>query len=122
MESSEPGVRLAATFVLTGLLVPSELVAPMFQGLQIMRESSTYQAILAEGRDEGRKEGRKEGRNEGRIETFQKMILRQGEIRFGPPDAATQQAVTSITNADRLERMSERVVTAATWEEVLATT
>jgi hypothetical protein len=81
----------------------------MFQGLQIMRESSTYQAILDEGRDEGR------------ITTLQKMLLAQGEIRFGPPDEATQNAIKSIANGDRLERMGKRLMTATTWAEVLTT-
>ena len=96
---------LAATYILTGLRMPSELVAPIFQGLQIMRESSTYQAIL----------------DEGRVTALQKMILNQGRIRLGPPDEATQNAVNSITNGDRLERLGERLMTATTWAEVLAT-
>lgn len=96
---------LAATYVLIGLRMPAELAAPMFQGLQLMRESSTYQLIL----------------DEGRVAALQKVILRLGRIRFGPPDEAMLNAVNSITNGDRLERMSDRVLTAATWQELLAT-
>src|SRR5207245_1405725 len=64
---------LAATYVLTGLLIPGELIAPLFQGLQIMRESSSYQLIL----------------DEGRVEELQETILRHGGTRFGPPSEAT---------------------------------
>jgi predicted transposase YdaD len=96
---------LAATYVLTGLRMPSELVAPLFQGLQIMRESSTYQAIL----------------DEGRVAGLQRMLLSQGSIRLGSPDEATKNAVKSITDGDRLERMGNRLMTATTWAEVLAT-
>ena len=77
----------------------------MFQGLQLMRESSTYQLIL----------------DEGHIEELQKTILRQGRIRFGAADESTQNAVNSISDGDRLRRMTERLLTASTWTEVLAT-
>ncbi|MBI1917594.1 MAG: hypothetical protein HYS12_23110 [Planctomycetes bacterium] len=106
-EATPPEARklLAATYVLTGLRMPAELAAPIFQGLQIMRESSTYQLIL----------------DEGRIDELQKTVLRQGRIRFGAADETTQNAVNSISDGDRLRRMTERLLTASTWAEVLAT-
>ena len=56
-----------------------------------MRESSTYQAIL----------------NEGRVEALQKMLLRQGRHRFGSASKAVQAEIAAITNVERLERMTE---------------
>jgi predicted transposase YdaD len=100
---------LTATFVLTGLRVSRETSIRLFQGVGAMRESTTYQFILDEGRAEGRAEG------------VRNTLLRQGHKRFGPADAATQEALARITDLGRLERMSERLLDVATWEELLAT-
>jgi predicted transposase YdaD len=43
-----------ATYILMGLRYPTELVDRLLQGVQNMKESTTYQAILQEGRIEGR--------------------------------------------------------------------
>jgi predicted transposase YdaD len=46
--------RLAtATYVFTGMKVPRDMAKAMFLGVQGMQDSSTYQAILDEGREEG---------------------------------------------------------------------
>ena len=44
-----------------------------------MRESSTIQAFI----EEGRRKGLEEGLEEGRAGEARKIILRQGRIRFG---------------------------------------
>ena len=78
-----------------------------------MRESSVYQAILAEGREEGRQEGRQEGlteglaqglsqglnqglsqglsqgRTEGRTEEALRLVLRQLRRRLGLVEPGT---------------------------------
>ena len=46
--------------------------------MDVMRESSVYQGILNEGREEGR------------VDALQKTLLRLGRKRFGEPDAATR--------------------------------
>ena len=48
-------------------------------------------------------------------------MLRLGRKRFGEPDEATQTALRSITDLERLERMSERLLDVAGWEELLQT-
>ena len=70
-----------------------------------MRESSTYQAIL----------------DEGRIEEAQKMILLQGGERFGTPREAINAVLTTITDLERLHRMGVRIFRVSTWDELLAT-
>jgi predicted transposase YdaD len=81
-----------------------------------MRESVTYQAILAEGREEGREEGLELGRLEGE----RRLLLRIGERRFGRPDARTKRALARITDRERLERLGERIFEATTWQDLLA--
>jgi predicted transposase YdaD len=81
------------------------------QGIQTMRESSTYQAILREGRQEGRVEGE------------QKLLLRQGTKRFGNPNATTVAAIEAVRDIDRLENLGERILDPGIrdWDELLRT-
>jgi hypothetical protein len=82
---------------------------PDIQGVRSMRESSAYQAILDEGRDEGR------------IEEAQEMILLQGSDKFGSPSDAITAALKTITDLERLHRMGRRVLIVSSWDELLAT-
>jgi len=74
--------------------------------------SSTYQAILAEGRAKAIQEGRVEG---GRS-----FVLRLGSKRFGPPDAAMRARLDAITSTEQLERLAGRLLEVETWSELLA--
>lgn len=78
-----------------------------------MRESSTYQGILEEGRIEGRLQGRLDG--------VRSTLLQQGRVKFGRPTKATTAALEAITDIRRLQRMSERPLSASSWQELLAT-
>lgn len=69
-----------------------------------MRESSTYQAIL----------------NEGREEAARAMVLRLGRRHLGEP---AEQVLTTIENLQpkaRLEQMFDKILDVKTWEELLA--
>jgi len=103
---------LTAAFVLTGLRVPTAEALQLFQGVRAMRDSSTYQYILDEGRAEGLADGE---RREAR-----KIVLRQGRLLFGAPTAADEAALQAITDLERLERISEHVLSAAGWQDLLA--
>jgi predicted transposase YdaD len=75
-----------------------------------MQESTTYQAILKEGRQEGLVEGGNEGLIEGRITGEQRLLVRQGTKRFGEPDATTLAAIEAIRDIERLEALGLRIV------------
>lgn len=62
---------LVAGYILLGMRYDKNDIRPLFQGLQQMRESSTFQAILDEGRAEGA------------VETRQDDLLSLLEDRFG---------------------------------------
>ena len=125
--NAEPAPRAAklwtAAYWLMGLRFSDELVAPLLEGVQNMRESSTYQATLREGREEGLMEGRNEGLIQGRIGEAQRMLLMLGEDRFGEPDEATRGAVEAIHDVERLERMTKRVLDTGIqdWDGLLIT-
>jgi predicted transposase YdaD len=94
-----------------GLRHSNEIAFQLLEGVQNMRGSTIYQAVLQEGRDEGRA-----------IEA-QRLLLRQGGSRFGTPHDTTQQTVESIQDLDRMERMSDREVDMSIneWTDLLNT-
>jgi predicted transposase YdaD len=121
---AEAGALWTATYVLMGLRYPRELTATLLRGVRAMKESVTYQAILEEGREVGlelgREIGREEGREEGRVQEARALLLRLGERRFGPPSAEVQAAVAAVATVERLEALSEQLLDAESWEELLA--
>jgi predicted transposase YdaD len=90
-----------------------ELVSQLLEGVANMHESTTYQAIL--------REGRKEGLIEGRITGEQQILIRQGTKRFGKPDAAILAAIKAIRDVERLETLGERIIDRAVndWDSLL---
>lgn len=105
----EAAMLLSATYVLSGLRVARETAEQLFQGVRAMKESTTYQAILDEGRQEGQRKG------------VQQTLLRQGRHKFGAPSDAITATLTAITDLDRLERMADQLLVVSSWDELLAT-
>jgi predicted transposase YdaD len=97
---------LTATYVLAGLRVTPEVAERLFQGVRAMKESSTYQAILAEGR----------------TKALQETLLRLGRQRFhNSPSEAVQTTIQAITDEGQLERMTDRLLIVSSWQELLET-
>jgi predicted transposase YdaD len=116
-----------ATRILLGLRYDEEFAQVVLQGVRGMRESVTYQAIVAEGRAEGLAEGRVEGLAEGlakgRLEGARRVLLRLGEKKFhSAPDATVRAAVEAINDEERLEQLTDNVLRVASWEELLKET
>ncbi len=61
------------------------------------------------------------GRVEGMIQDRHRVLLQLGRKTLGPPDAATEAAVRAIRDFDRLERLTDAVLTTSSWQEFLAT-
>jgi predicted transposase YdaD len=125
--NAEPGPRAAklwtATYLLMGLCYSEDFVSQLLEGVAHMQESTTYQAILNEGRQEGLIEGRQEGLVEGRITGERQILIRLGAKRFGPPDGATLAAIEAIRSVERLEALGERILDpeARDWNDLLRT-
>jgi predicted transposase YdaD len=105
----------AAAYILLGLRYSPALSAQLFRGVMTMRESSTYQAIL----EEGRVEGRQEGRTEGAVAEARRLLHLLGADAFGPPDAHATVAIDGINDLTRLEELVKRVRVAGSWQELL---
>jgi len=112
-----------ATYLLMGLRYSEEMAMHLLEGVASMQESTTYQAILREGREAGRNEGLNEGLIEGRVREAQRLLLLLGESRFGAPGEPDRSAVEAIQDLERLERLTKRVLDAniAVWEALLST-
>ena len=83
--------------------------------------SSFERQAMEEGLAKGLAKGREEGREEGQAEALQKTVLRLGKLRIGKPSKQTVRALEAITDIDRLERLTERILQAASWQELLDT-
>jgi hypothetical protein len=64
------------------------------EGVQNMKESTTYQAIL----------------RVGRVSEAQWLLLLQGEIRFGSPDEKIFGDIDAIRDIEHLESLSRRAI------------
>jgi hypothetical protein len=77
-----------------------------------IRDSSFYQVLL--------KEGSEIEMRLGRIEAAKSIIIRLGLIGFGPLPKATRAAVEATDDLRRLERLCIRILTATSWDDLLA--
>ena len=76
-----------------------------------LEESSLYQQLI----QRGAVRGHEEGIIAGAIRT----LLRIGSDRFGEPDEATRQAIESLRDPQRIDRLISRFVSANSWAELL---
>jgi len=102
-----------ATKVLLGLRYAAEFVEQLLQGVRAMKESTTYQAIKAEGREEGREEGR--------LEEVREDIRRLGERKFQSSlPTHVQTTLESISDLEQLQQLLERILDVDSWDKLLA--
>jgi predicted transposase YdaD len=97
---------LTGAYVLAGLRMTRDEARQLFRRVQAVRESTTYQAIL----------------DEGRVEEAQRILLKllQGSDALGPLPPKVEAAVKEVTDLDRLERMCEKVRHVKSWKQLLA--
>jgi predicted transposase YdaD len=112
ISNTEAGTLWVATYVLMGLRYAPILVDQLLKGVRGMKESATYQAILAEGRTEGELIGEVKGEL--------KLLLKLGILRFGQPDATTVATLSAITSSNRIEQLGVRLLEVESWTELLA--
>jgi predicted transposase YdaD len=93
---------MTAAFVLSGLRITKEEAFQLFRGAKAMQESTTYQAIL----------------EEGRVDHARKMVLRLGTRQFGPPQESVKAQLAAIANVQRLDEMVDKVPSVSSWEKL----
>src|SRR5436309_247206 len=85
------------------LLYNSALIQTLLQGVVTMKESVTYQAII----------------EEGEAREARKILLLQGRSRFGEPSSEAVAALDGVTDVQKLEELSVRLLQATSWQELL---
>ncbi len=105
---------LTDAYVLTGLRQPPGKALQLFRGIPGMKESSTYQAIL--------EEGRQKGHQAGVVEEAARSLLIVGVHRFGEPDAAARRRIESERSVARVEMWLDNLLLVESWAELLALT
>jgi hypothetical protein len=106
------GELWTATRVLMGLRHSQDLIDVLLRGVQGMKDSVTYQAIVAEGVAEGV--------IKGRAEEARRFLKAQGKDKFGQPDEQTREAIDAIEDIERLEDLGRRLLRVESWQELLA--
>jgi hypothetical protein len=97
---------LTATQILASLRVRKRSdLASIFQRIGIMYEMTAWDEAI----------------EEGEVRRCVKTVLRQGSKRFGVPGAEIESEVSAIKDLDRLERLLDAILTAKSWQELLAT-
>lgn len=107
MPPADAATFWASTFILLGLKFNDAFASQLLRGVRQMTESTTYQAILREGREAGQ------------LDEARRVILRQGTKRFGTPDAATTAFLNKLSLPE-LELLTDKVLDAENWAELLA--
>lgn len=104
--SHAEAVRLmTAAYILTGLRVKKSDLASIYRGVGLMTESTAYDEAV----------------EEGELKNSHKLLLRIGRKQFGEADAASEAELKSIRDLERLERLADAILTAKSWQELLAT-
>jgi predicted transposase YdaD len=75
-----------------------------------MKESSTYQAILEEGRTEGQAQGA--------LAEARKLLRLRGEEALGPADARVIAVIEQINDLTQLEALFQRIRNVGSWQEL----
>jgi predicted transposase YdaD len=100
-----------ATYIMAGMTYAAEDIERLLSGVLNMKESSTYQKILAEGEAKGEALGR--------LHEAQNMLLLVGQGSLGKPDASVTRRIRAIKSVDRLEAMAQRLLTVQSWADLL---
>jgi len=107
---------LSACNILLGLRYDNAMIQSLFRELRTMRESSTYQAIL----DEGRLEGRLEGEKRGELQGLREAIIDATDVKLGLPPVSLTEKLESIVDREQLRRLIRVAVRATSWDEIIA--
>ncbi|MBX9583334.1 MAG: hypothetical protein K2X87_23780 [Gemmataceae bacterium] len=100
------GEVLTSTYFLSGLRHdPNRIRELIMRTMGILEESTTYQEVIGIGAVRGAR----------------RLLLVMGQKKFGPAPEGVAAALDGIADPDRLERMAERILDAAGWDDLLAT-
>ncbi len=106
--------------LLMNLIYPESIANDLLQGKNYMRESTTYQAILREGKAEGIAEGIAQGLAQGKAEEAKRLLLLLGRKQFGPAGEEVEAKIDAMSDVEKLEELNKRVLDVSSWSDLLA--
>ena len=110
----------ASMYLLMGLKLSSAVTDTLMKGVFGMENSTTYQAIIAEGELRGEARGEAKGEARGEATALQGSILRIGTKFIGKPDLGVQRKIKSVFSPQILAGIEEVALEAKSWEEIVA--
>lgn len=113
---ADTAVILKTTHILAGLRVKKQHLPAIFRGVGIMSELTAYDELV-----EMVQHGEQRGEQRGKINMGHEILLRLGSKRLGDPDTHTVEELQTIQDLERLNGLMDRLLTARSWEELLAT-
>ncbi len=113
----DQGILAGLTLTFATLAGTQEVWERSLEGFDVVK--SPY---LEELREKVRTLARAEGKTEGQVETLRETVSQLGRQRFGKAASRKQKTqLNAIADVDRLERIRNRILTAASWDDLLAT-
>lgn len=102
-----------STFLLMGMKYPSDLSHAIMKRIRHMKESTTYQSILEEGRREGL-----EVAHRLTLDRETGILLDIGIELLGEPSATIRRKLERLDDLDRIGRLIRRAHSVKTWTEL----
>lgn len=99
----DAGKLLTSAYILSSMHVEPAIARGIFNKVIAMQESGTYQLIL----------------EEGAVKFAHRMILKQGQAKFGEPSEKQKNKLNKIEDIKRLDRIAMKVLTAKSWDALL---
>jgi hypothetical protein len=109
-KASDGELLRTATFVLLGLKYDKAFVEKIMSK-NVLELSSTYQALMEEGKEIGREEGE--------LEKAREMLVRLGRRRLGEPSKEMMEFLNNISNVTVLDGFADRLWDIESWADLL---
>ena len=120
IKGKEAGELWALAYIILGLRCTSELSKSLIKGIPHMKESLTYQAIIAEGEAKGEAKDEAKGEAKGKAYEARRILILIGTHRMGPPSDLLREQIEHIDSLELLERLAEQALDSKTWDDLLA--
>ena len=102
---NEAAELMTVSYILMGLRLDAQAAKELYKEVTYMKESTTYQSIL----------------EEGRVEEAQSILALLGHKRFGPIKPGQRTMLDQVLDQKKLEDMCVSLLDARSWDEVLET-
>jgi hypothetical protein len=121
LKVTDQQILAGLTLTFAGLAGNLEVWGHALEGFAVIK-SPYLEELREQVRTEAHAEGRAEGRSEGQVESMRATILELGRQRFRKAASRTQRAkLNALGDLAHLERIRNRLLSAASWTDLLAT-